>query len=395
MRRTLTCFITATIVLGAIAVSFIADTQSAEAIPAFARKYRMSCWTCHEPTPRLKPYGDDFAGNGFVLKDQDAPRYYVDTGDEDLSLIREFPIAVRMDGFLKYESRTDRNVDLSSPYILKLLSGGSLADDLAYYFYFYFSEHGEIAGVEDAYLMFNNLFDSELDVYLGQFQVSDPLFKRELRLTYEDYQIYKTSVGESRVSLAYDRGIMLTYGFENGPDVIAEIVNGNGLSEADSYLVYDDDKYKCFAGRISQDVTEYGRVGAFGYWGREESDADNEVWYIGGDASVGDGKFIEVNGQFLERRDSDPLFTGLDDAEKVETRGVMAEAIITPKGQRSPVYLVGLVNWVDSDYDHLKYRTGTAHIGYMLRTNLRLTGEVTYDFNHEEVRIVTGFVGGF
>jgi len=395
MGRTLTRIITASVILAAIAVSFIADTHSAEAIPAFARKYRMSCWTCHEPMPRLKDYGDEFAGNGFVLKDQDAPRFFVDTGDEDLSLIRDFPIAVRMDGYLKYESRTDRNVDLSSPYLLKLLSGGSLAEDVAYYFYFYFSEHGEIAGVEDAYIMFNDLFDSELDFYLGQFQVSDPLFKRELRLTYEDYQIYKTSVGESQIDLAYDRGIMLTYGFESGTDVIAEIINGNGLSETDSYRVYDDDKYKCFAGRISQNVTEYGRVGAFGYWGKEGMDATNEVWYIGGDATVGDGQYIEINGQFLERRDSDPLFTGLDDDEDVETRGVMAEAIITPQGERSQVYIVGLVNWVDSDYEHLKYRTGTAHIGYMLRTNLRLAGEVTYDFNDEEFRIVTGFIGGF
>ena len=46
-------------------------------IPAFARKYNMTCKTCHSPFPSLKPYGNDFAGNGFQLKDQDAPRYYV------------------------------------------------------------------------------------------------------------------------------------------------------------------------------------------------------------------------------------------------------------------------------------------------------------------------------
>ena len=64
-----------------------------EAIPAFARKYRMSCTTCHAPVPRLaeKAYGDEFAGNGFVLADQEASRYYVETGDKDLDLIRETP----------------------------------------------------------------------------------------------------------------------------------------------------------------------------------------------------------------------------------------------------------------------------------------------------------------
>ena len=69
----------------------------------------------------------------------------------------------------------------------KLLSGGALTKNVAYYFYFFFSERGEVAGVEDAFLMFNNVGNSELDIYAGQFQVSDPLFKRELRLFYQDY----------------------------------------------------------------------------------------------------------------------------------------------------------------------------------------------------------------
>ena len=55
------------------------------AIPAFARKYNMSCKTCHSPFPYLKPYGNEFAANGFRLKDKDAPRYFVNTGDDRLS----------------------------------------------------------------------------------------------------------------------------------------------------------------------------------------------------------------------------------------------------------------------------------------------------------------------
>ena len=35
------------------------------AIPAFARKYNTTCKTCHSPFPYLKPYGDEFAANGF------------------------------------------------------------------------------------------------------------------------------------------------------------------------------------------------------------------------------------------------------------------------------------------------------------------------------------------
>ena len=89
--------------LSLILINFLASDLFA--IPAFARKYRMSCKTCHSPFPTLKAYGDDFAGNGFQLKDKDAPRYYVETGDEDLSLLRELPVALRFEGYVTYNIR--------------------------------------------------------------------------------------------------------------------------------------------------------------------------------------------------------------------------------------------------------------------------------------------------
>ena len=199
----------------------------------------------------MKDYGEDFAGAGFKLEDYDAPGYYVDAGDDKLSLIRDFPLAVRLDGFVTYNMGGDNRGDFGSPYLVKLLSGGAISEHLAYYFYFYMSERGEIAGVEDAYLMYDNLFNTELDIMLGQFQVSDPLFKRELRLSLEDYQLYTAQIGLSRISLKYDKGVLFTYGFDTGTDLALEIVNGNGIEEADPFHVFDRDKYKSYLGRIS------------------------------------------------------------------------------------------------------------------------------------------------
>ncbi|MBN1639405.1 MAG: hypothetical protein JW866_10585, partial [Ignavibacteriales bacterium] len=291
--------------------------ETINAIPAFARKYKMSCQTCHSPVPRLKAIGDDFAGDGFVFRDQEASRYYIDTGDETLSLIRDFPLAVRLDAYITYNNQKTKQSDLSVPYLVKLLSGGSIAEDLAYYFYFYMSERGEVVGVEDAYIMFNNVFGSELDIYVGQFQVSDPLFKRELRLTFEDYHIYKIKPGITKGNLAYDRGIMLTYGFESGTDIILEIVNGTGLGEANIFKNFDDDKYKNFVGRITQDVTDFARVGVFGYYGQEKIEnnfGDNSVnkfWVAGPDITLGFDDKLELNLQYLVRKD-DALFTDSD-----------------------------------------------------------------------------------
>jgi hypothetical protein len=399
-------------------VVLVLSVSSAKSIPAFARKYSTSCTTCHAPVPRLKAFGDDFAGNGFVLKDQDAPRYTMKTGDDNLDLIRSFPIAARLEGFIKYHSETGDNVDFSTPYNLKLLSGGSLGKNLAYYFYFFLSERGEVAGIEDAYLMFNDLFDRDLDIYLGQFQVSDPLFKREVRLTYEDYMIYKSTHGHSRINLTYDRGLMITCGIENGPDLIFELLNGNGIGEADESRTYDDDKYKTLAGRISYDFTEHIRAGAFGYYGQEGGMAyelefnpvtmeydttdsgyrKNTVSYYGPDLTVS-LEPVELNLQYMERVDDNAGFEFSEPAEDTKIKGGFAECIYWPNGDKSRWYLVGLYNRIDvdegDDGSRTIYQTFTAHAGYLLRTNLRLIVENTYDIENEENRFVLGFVSAF
>lgn len=321
---------------------FMFFSETLLAIPAFARKYRMSCQTCHAPFPKLKPYGDDFAANGFQLSDQEARGYFVETGDEELSLLREFPLALRFEGFLTYNLGNSERSDFGMPYLMKLLSGGSISKDIAYYFYFYLNERGEVAGVEDAYMMFNNLFGGDFDIYLGQFQVSDPLFKRELRLTLEDYQIYKVSTPYSRANLAYDRGFMFTLGLETGTSFVLEVINGSGLGGANNLHIFDEDDNKNFALRISQDFGENFRIGAFGYLGMDNIEdgnelTENDLTIYGPDATLKMGDKLELNLQYLFRKDDYTLSQGnrmMFDSE-LKTNGGLAELIYTPNGDAS------------------------------------------------------------
>jgi hypothetical protein len=251
--------------------------------------------------------------------------------------------------------------------------------------------------------MFNNLLHRDLDIYIGQFQVSDPLFKRELRLTYEDYMIYKVSSGKSGANLSYDRGIMVTYGMDGGPDIIVEVLNGNGIGEAGDDQTYDTDKFKNFAGRISYDLADHVRIGAFGYYGKE-ADAGapavtNEVRYVGPDLTLGHEK-LELNLQYLIRYDDNPEFEVAAPAQDVKTRGGLAEVVYWPAGDDSKWYLVGLYNHIEVDpggsaESETVYQTLSAHIGRVLKTNLRLVLEGTYDIKHEESRVVAGFVSAF
>lgn len=361
----------------------ICFSDSILGMPAFARKYKMSCNVCHSPFPRLKEYGQEFVDNGFVLKDKDTPRYFRDTGDDKLSLIKELPIALRLEGRTFYNNSNSRQVDFASPYLLKLLSGGTLARNISYYFYFFMNERGKVAGLEDAFIMFNDLFGSGVDLVVGQFQVSDPLFKRELRLTFEDYMIYEAKPDLSHINMTYDRGLMFNYGLARGPAFTFEILNGSGIEEADELENFDTDKYKNIFGRVSQGIGDHLRIGACGYYGKEVQDGElNRAQMWGVDATI-HFDILELNLQYVGRNDNNAQFALAAGTEE-DIRGGFAEVIFTPRGDKSAWYAVGLFNWIEADNPGSDYRSLSGHIGYLLRRNFRLVAEINHIFKGPE-----------
>jgi len=398
-----TSFIARAAITAAVIIMLM-PSEKAAAIPAFARKYQISCQVCHSPgAPMLKPFGDEYAGAGFRMTEYQSPRYFVQTGDDRLSLFRELPLAIRIDGFATMNFNNEGTVDFGAPFVVKILSGGELSDKISYYFYFLMNERGEIAGVEDAFLMYANVLNSGINLYMGQFQTSDPLFKGELRLTLEPYKIYGVKPSGSSVDLKYDRGVMFDKGFSSGTSIVGEIVNGSGLGEAGEGFLFDKDKYKNLMLRINQSIGNSVSVGFFGYTGKEvisENTPDpfvNQVKMYGPDLALDiDGKLL-LNVQYLWRTDSD-----ISDADgeviltDVKTQGGFAELIYAPRGDMSKWYFTGLVNWVASDLDQLDYSSGTLHAGYLLRRHVRLVAEYTRIFSGDPYgKLSAGFVSAF
>ncbi|MGA7293892.1 MAG: hypothetical protein WBW53_13495, partial [Terriglobales bacterium] len=50
-----------------LAFLILASSQSAYALPAFARKYGLRCSACHESWPMLNYFGQKFKDNGYQL----------------------------------------------------------------------------------------------------------------------------------------------------------------------------------------------------------------------------------------------------------------------------------------------------------------------------------------
>jgi hypothetical protein len=281
-------------------------------------------------------------------------------------------------------------------------------------------ERGEVAGLEDAYLQFTDVAGTGVALLAGQFQVSDPLFKRELRLEYEDYQAYRVRVGLASADLTYDRGLMALWSPRSGTDLAFELVNGRGLNQASGNRQFDGDDAKSGFMRLSQDIGSL-RVGAFWYRGREvEAGARNTISMWGPDATVPLGSVGEFNLSYVRRTDTDPFFSTCSVAAPcpggatapfgTTVNSGFAEAILWPQGQTGRLFFTALYNWVDSDQPVVslrvgeqdqaegylsQYRTAYAGIHYLFRRNVRFMSEAGWDFERDQMRMVLGTMLAF
>lgn len=254
--------------------------ESASAIPVFARQYGMSCAACHTAFPRLNAFGEQFADSNFRLGN------WRDTGadlKDDLLVLPEYPpLSIRAQGFVQARDaenidvltgeRTQADTDFQSPYLVKLLSSAPLSEHISFYFYGIFAEKGGNGEtiIEDAWFSHDDLFGSGVGMQLGQFQVSDLMFPREQRLTFQDYVPYRMA------GITYERGVILSRGA--GPlDLAVGLVNGNGINDsvdanspgfARPDNSFDNDNGKNAFGRIGTSLGPVS-VGLFGLSGEQ------------------------------------------------------------------------------------------------------------------------------
>lgn len=253
-----------------------------EAIPVFARKYNMSCSTCHAAFPRLNEFGEQFASDNMRLPNWKDTT--ISTGDDMLALPDTVPLALRTQAYVQKREATTIDVetgeeisadtDIQAPYQIKLLSSAPLSDHITYYFYAIYAEkggNGEVL-VEDAWFRHDDIFNTNIGMMLGQFQVSDLMFAREVRLTFQDFMVYRMA------GLTYDRGLLFDYAA--GPvDLALGWVNGNGIEEnftinSPGYKradhLFDNNSGKAIFGRVGTDIAGVG-IGLFGYSGTQKN----------------------------------------------------------------------------------------------------------------------------
>jgi hypothetical protein len=378
----------------AVSALALALAAPADAIPAFARRYNLTCMTCHDPVPKLASFGETFLARGYRLSDEDTTGVTT-LGDPLLWLQQTLPVAVRMDAYLRAYGGRTIGTDFATPMIAKFLSGGSISPSVSYYFYLLLAEDGVTGPIEDAWVAFRRPLGLPATVTVGQFQIADPVWKRELRLPIENYQILSQQIGEAAANVSYDRGVTVDFDLGENTSLAAEIVNGNGIGEA-ADGVFDGDAPKTGVLWAMRRIGPL-RVGGMGYYGaqrvsRSGNIVRNRTWMAGPAVQLSRGN-LELNGQYVWRGDTDPTFDGATPDAK--TNGGFAEAIWWPLGHGGRLIVTGLYNCIASDAPGAQYETGTVNASWLVRRNLRIAAEGTWDFLTDHPRAALGLMTAF
>lgn len=130
-----------------VALTLAALPRNAHAIPAFARRYRTTCASCHTAAPKLNAVGEAFRLNGYRLREfdealgRDAGLPLGDEGWRDLwpdgiwpgEIPSGPPISLRVQADVVSipRGRPDAGLHFRFPRDVYLLSGASLGDGLA------------------------------------------------------------------------------------------------------------------------------------------------------------------------------------------------------------------------------------------------------------------------
>ncbi len=187
--------------IAALIVLFLglSGSQSANALPAFARKYGLRCSACHESWPMLNYFGQKFKDNGYqLMNDRDAPiwqnpGYWPVTFRITPIWHRVSPGKVPVDQGNGVTRVTTSGFDLSG---LDFHTGGTLEKNFSFYV-LPSSDNTASFHFETVMARLDNVFGTPwLNLKLGKFELDNLLSeKRILTLTGNGgiYQLYHFS----------------------------------------------------------------------------------------------------------------------------------------------------------------------------------------------------------
>jgi len=145
MKKTCAAYFGAAFLFAVLYSTFVSVDQ-AQAIPAWARKYRTSCSTCHYAFPKLNGFGKAFRNNGYRYPGGDEnyrKEEPVSLGSESYKRVwpdaiwpadipGAIPIGVQAIGRVNYEPDAEVKSSFEFPHELEVLYGGVIGDNVSF-----------------------------------------------------------------------------------------------------------------------------------------------------------------------------------------------------------------------------------------------------------------------
>ncbi len=195
-----------------VCVIFSICSEDAQAVPAFARKYKTSCATCHEAYPRLNGVGEAFRLNGYKFADdelyiKDEP---VELGDEAYKRLWPKaiwpsdmpgmpPISITLDNDFTYDiGGTEKSrSEFKTPSLAKILGAGAFGENMSAFVELSFERQGAGSAGHHGGTATTEGTDTDLE---GWIQFEDLFGKENL------YNIRVGSIGMHEIGLFTHRG---------------------------------------------------------------------------------------------------------------------------------------------------------------------------------------------
>lgn len=182
-------------IFSALLISYL--PKESYAIPAFARKYQVSCMQCHITILRRNEFGDAFRRNGYQwidgIDDTASVEKYIPlkgNAHETGGIPGIFPVAVYGHQRIKFSSSGAKKDKAEfDAHELELVTAGTLGKDISFLGEWIIWEHG-VSGDDrlgELWLMFDNLYGRGLNIKMGKMAQTLSLYKENDRQTLNHY----------------------------------------------------------------------------------------------------------------------------------------------------------------------------------------------------------------
>ena len=326
-------------------VFLVLGLGQAYSIPAFARKYKTSCMTCHNGFPKLNAFGEAFRRNGYQFPAGADPEA---VKEEPVSLGSEgnkkafpdaiwpgdipgsSPLSLFLNGEIDYNPKIDPRFTFNSlGSSIEAVAGGTLGEDLSFWGQVALNAEGTVE-LNRIFVIFSNLI-GENDALNARVGVIEPgLFSFSThRAWLEGYWLTTRPLSSEPGDMGWtieetQKGIELNgiamgrFGWSAG------IVEGFGPAHTDKdYYLHATYKFGGFPldgvveGSSAQSNTKPYvdnslTIGAFGYWGKAALGPDptgltpeNRFGMVGGDFNAFYDRY-NLFGGVMVRHDGQP-----------------------------------------------------------------------------------------